>query len=173
MTSAPLGTTTVAKYSQYAVVAVFALFISCDDRDEPILSETREAVTNSEMLAPGETKVELCSDPVHCIGTQVSSVVLTPPSAPEEWKQPPRPDAPSPIDTDGDGYPLPVDCDDTDPIRHPAAVEVQCDGRDQNCDGVDTCDSDQDGFVDSIDCAPFDGKITSQCRVPEPYTPLL
>ena len=39
------------------------------------------------------------------------------------------------IDVDRDGYSDIVDCDDTDPLRHPRADEV-CDGIDNNCDGV-------------------------------------
>ncbi len=37
-------------------------------------------------------------------------------------------------DKDGDGYPLTVDCDDTNPAIHPGAVEV-CNGVDDNCNG--------------------------------------
>ncbi|MEN9785929.1 MAG: hypothetical protein RLZZ299_1193 [Pseudomonadota bacterium] len=42
--------------------------------------------------------------------------------------------APDTADADGDGAPAPADCDDTDPARHPGAVET-CDGVDEDCDG--------------------------------------
>ena len=38
-------------------------------------------------------------------------------------------------DTDGDGSPWPVDCDDADATIFPGAAET-CNGRDDNCDGV-------------------------------------
>lgn len=44
------------------------------------------------------------------------------------------PDSAPPTDADGDGAPLPADCDDADATIFPGAAEV-CDGRDQDCDG--------------------------------------
>jgi hypothetical protein len=40
-------------------------------------------------------------------------------------------------DRDADGSPTPGDCDDADATRYPGAQDLDGDGIDQNCDGVD------------------------------------
>lgn len=40
------------------------------------------------------------------------------------------------MDSDGDGYNWPYDCDDTNSSFHPDAQEILNDGLDQNCNGV-------------------------------------
>lgn len=76
------------------------------------------------------------------------------------------------LDTDGDGYPADVDCDDSDPAVNPGATEL-CDGIDNNCDGVtdeDTAadastwyaDADGDGYGDA-------GSSTLACDAPTGY----
>ncbi len=67
-------------------------------------------------------------------------------------------------DADADGYPAGVDCDDNDPRTYPGAPEKCGDGKDQDCDGVDTnCalvqDKDKDGFHSGIDCNDNDNKV--------------
>jgi hypothetical protein len=42
-----------------------------------------------------------------------------------------------PVDNDGDGYTSDVDCDDADPGINPGAEDIEDDGIDQDCDGVD------------------------------------
>lgn len=42
-----------------------------------------------------------------------------------------------PLDSDEDGFPARLDCDDGDPSAYPGAPEVCEDGRDQDCDGAD------------------------------------
>jgi len=54
------------------------------------------------------------------------------------------------LDADGDGYPKAEDCDDENPNIHPNADE-QCNGVDDNCDGVtpaEEFDGDGDGFAE-------------------------
>ncbi len=65
----------------------------------------------------------------------------------------------------GEGYTLTVlpttDCDDIDPLINPNAVDIPCNGVDENCDGHDAIcnpcisgDADNDGICDEIDNCP-------------------
>jgi formylglycine-generating enzyme required for sulfatase activity len=51
-------------------------------------------------------------------------------------------------DEDGDGWPPPADCDDTDAAIHPLATDTPYDGIDQDCSGRDKTDLDNDGYDD-------------------------
>jgi hypothetical protein len=65
------------------------------------------------------------------------------------------------VDADGDGVPVPEDCDDSDPSVYPGATEIAGDGIDQDCDGVTDegdVDGDGDGFI-AGDCDPNDATV--------------
>ncbi len=58
-------------------------------------------------------------------------------------------------DSDGDGVPDALDCDDGDPSRSPEAREICDNGLDENCDGSDVqcdADTDRDGSLARDDC---------------------
>lgn len=58
------------------------------------------------------------------------------------------------VDADQDGYTADIDCADSDPSRHPGAVEL-CNGLDDNCDGQlgrNEADADGDGLADCWAC---------------------
>jgi len=75
---------------------------------------------------------------------------------------------PTELDVDGDGFlacdAVAADCDDEDDNVYPGADEI-CDGKNSDCDagGVllagEIGDSDQDGYVDCLDCLPADGEV--------------
>ena len=56
-------------------------------------------------------------------------------------------------DGDFDGFEVPDDCDDTDPLIHPDADEVCGDGIDNNCDGY----IDDDGLNNTLFYRDLDG----------------
>jgi len=64
------------------------------------------------------------------------------------------------IDEDEDGYGLPDDCDDNNPVVTPDAFDTLGDGVDLNCDGADGMDADGDGWANAtsggIDCDDSD-----------------
>ncbi|MCK6527916.1 FG-GAP-like repeat-containing protein [Myxococcota bacterium] len=83
-------------------------------------------------------------------------------TTPSDDDSTPPDDDTTPTDADGDGVPAPEDCDDTDAVRYPGAIEVPCDGIDQDCDATDFtedrfADADSDGYGDpasSLECGP-------------------
>jgi hypothetical protein len=73
------------------------------------------------------------------------------------------------IDADGDGVGTLFDCDDFNPDLAPGIAEIRCDGEDQNCDGMDDCDTDGDGVLDRDDCFPEDPDLCAcEANPPEP-----
>jgi uncharacterized protein (TIGR03382 family) len=52
-----------------------------------------------------------------------------------------------PVDGDGDGFSIDIDCNDANPSVYPGAVEIKGDEIDQDCDGGEICydDGDDDG----------------------------
>jgi hypothetical protein len=73
---------------------------------------------------------------------------------------------PACTDVDEDGWCAYLDCDDTAATAHPAALEIEGNGADDDCDGLvdegndDALDQDGDGFSPAQgDCADFDPMI--------------
>ncbi len=77
-----------------------------------------------------------------------------------------EPDEPLPdIDGDGDGYPASLDCDDADSAVNPGALEIGCNGIDDDCDPAtpdgDTTDGDGDGVsACDGDCNDADAAVS-------------
>lgn len=69
-------------------------------------------------------------------------------------------------DCDGDGYPAPVDCDDSRAALNPGAADTPGDGVDQDCVGGDAPnrDRDSDGFLTPSDCNDTNPKIHPDAR---------
>lgn len=142
-----------------------SVLVACGDPER--------SIETPDLSAQGATHEEQCTDVVHCETTQVARLeVVTKPAQPEQQPSSAPPSrigggAAETVDADGDGVPADRDCDESNPHIYWTAPEVQCDGIDQNCDGVDTCDRDLDGYVDAIDCDPSDPATTNQCLAPE------
>lgn len=65
-----------------------------------------------------------------------------------------------PVDIDGDGFSVDVDCDDDNPDVNPGASEEPYNGIDEDCDPATLDDDlDQDGFVLAVDCDDMDAGI--------------
>ena len=65
------------------------------------------------------------------------------------------------VDADGDGSPAGVDCDDNDPARSPAFVEIPYNAVDEDCDGVACWDVDDDGQNWPTDCDDSDPAVNT------------
>jgi hypothetical protein len=66
-------------------------------------------------------------------------------------------------DDDGDGFSIEIDCDDTNPLVNPNALEIPYDGIDNDCVNGDLVDVDGDGYdsevVGGSDCDDNDSSI--------------
>ncbi len=82
----------------------------------------------------------------------------------------------APVDADGDGWSILVDCDDGDASVYPGAADVFCDGVDHGCDGAellvpgsyptiqDAVDAAADGDVVCVAAAVWDDRVVIQQR---------
>jgi len=64
------------------------------------------------------------------------------------------------IDSDGDGYPVDIDCDDTNAAVNPSMVEIPYNGLDDDCDSLTLDDDlDMDGYPIAEDCDDTNSNI--------------
>ena len=83
------------------------------------------------------------------------------PGAPDDWYDGTDADCAGndDYDQDGDGVPIPDDCDDENPAVYPDAEDSWYDGVDSDCAGNDDYDRDGDGYPLERDCNDEDPSI--------------
>lgn len=79
-----------------------------------------------------------------------------------------EPCPPTPIDLDMDGSPAGTDCDDNDPDRFPEHPEQECDGKDNDCDCFEVCDTVR---TDVCNPQPDAGPVDATSPAPDATSP--
>jgi len=142
------------------IVALATLLHACDEASQSAIARSGSAlaIACSDPARCGEWELAVLDEEV--VGASSATPVITTASGCGG----PSPDRRCGIDADRDGVVALYDCNDADATVSPLALETRCDGRDQNCDGVDTCDRDHDGALDAEDCAPDNPAVRTECR---------
>ncbi len=159
-----------------ATLAVVATLVSGSDTFDLVDIESSSALS----IDPGSTLTVLVSFSPAAVGdyTGVLTLETSDPNLPVAWVPLHGVCSENPADTDQDGYPADVDCDDGDPGVHPGAGEV-CDGADQDCNGLADdglpfetyfLDEDGDGYgtytVATVSCEPVAGYVLQPSGTP-------